>query len=162
MSKHHNRATKILTLCQVRPVVKRCQELLSKGNLCNLNFDSLSSQAHNLQYKWLPQVQADSYFLLTFVKAIQKSNLNFDSLSNLQQVWKKVNLCQIRTIIFGTNDSPSQGWLLLLTFTNSHLTILTPSEVERLRDNSFDKVLEESLGRSHSLHNFWSCFYCQN
>ena len=47
MSKHHNWATKTLTLCQFRPVVKVkwCQELLSKGNLCNLNFDSLSSQA---------------------------------------------------------------------------------------------------------------------
>ena len=92
MSKHHNWATKTLTLCQFRPVVKVkwCQELLSKGNLCNLNFDSLSNQAHNLQYKWLPKfwLTPTSFWLLTFVKAIQKSNLDF--------------------------DSPCQGWLLLL------------------------------------------------
>ena len=125
MSKHHNWATKTLTLCQFRPVVKVkwCQELLSKGNLCNLNFDSLSNQAHNLQYKWLPKfwLTPTSFWLLTFVKTIQKSNLDF--------------------------DSPNQGWLPLFTFTNSHLTILTPSEVERLRDNSFDKVGEESQVR---------------
>ena len=59
-----------------------------------------------------PQLYTDSYFPLT-CPSNAKSNINFDPLSNLHQVFLKKTLCQLRIRIFISDDSPIQGWLLL-------------------------------------------------